>query len=443
MLGSLLEVRRDRLQFVQNITRTYGDVVHFRMGGQHLFLLNHPDVFRRVLVENVKNYRKGIGLSHAEPLFGQGLLSSDGDLWASERRLLRQAFHPERMEGYAASMVAATEEMLESWKKSAEAGETLDVSHEMARLTLDILGRTVLGVDLRGMADSLIEHFDVASHWAMQQMASLIEMPLRVPTPANLRVRRSLRELDEMVQEMISIRRRQGGPSGDVLDILLSSENALDQKLVRDEIMTLLVAGHETSAAVLSWAWQLLAEHPEVRRQVGDELDEVLGGRRPGLDDLPRLNTVRCVVEETMRLYPPVWLLPRRALADDEIGGFDVPAGSHVLLCVYSMHRHPGLWEEPDEFRPERFAPRPASRSEAYMPFGGGPRACLGRFFGQVEVSLVLSTIAQETTLEAVPGPAVEAEPLLTLRPLGGLPMKPLPNKTSRPVESRPAAVAT
>ncbi len=430
LLGSLLDVRRDRLRFVLRITRDYGDIVRFQMGPRHLFLLNHPDYFHHVLHRNAKNYRKGLGLTHAAPLFGQGLLTSDGDLWTKERRLLRQAFHRDRLESHAEEMVAASEEMLERWQDEAAAGNPIDVSREMARLTLDILGRTVLGVDLSAKADTLIAHFEVMSRWAMDQMASLLEIPLRFPTPANLRARRSLQKLDELVGEMIAERRQQPIANSDVLDLLLSSDPPLDEKLIRDEIMTLLVAGHETGAAVLSWMWHLLAQRPEVRRRLDDELAEVLGGRPPTMADIPRLETTRAVIEETMRLYPPVWLLPRRAVDEDEIGGYPVPAGSDVLLSVYSLHRHPEFWEAPEEFRPERFAPE-AARSAAYLPFGGGPRACLGRFFGQLEITLVAATVAQEIALESLPGHSVEAEPLLTLSPRHGLPMQPLRRQTS------------
>lgn len=421
LLGSLLEVRRDPLCFVRRTTREYGDVVRFRMGRRELFLLNHPDHFRHVLHDNPGNYAKGLGLSQARPLFGNGLLTNDGELWSTQRQRLQQAFQSDRTESYAESMVDAAEAMLGRW--AARPGEPLDLSQEMARLTLDVLERTLLCVDLGRVADRLIARFDVVSRWAMRRMTALVEVPLNIPTPGNRRARKALLQLEEMVQEMIAARRRGARKIGDALEILLDAHPPIDEKLLRDEILTLLVAGHETSAAALTWTWYLLARHPGVRQRLCDELAAVLGGHRPTLADSPRLVTTRTVIEEALRLYPPVWMMPRRAIDRDEIAGYVIPAGSEVLLSVYSMHRHSAFWEAPDEFRPERFAPEPGGGRPAhtYLPFGSGPRACLGRFFGKLEILLVVAAVAPRVRLDLASEARVEAEPLLTLRPRHGL----------------------
>ena len=433
LLGSLLDVRRDPLRFVLRITREHGDVVYFRMGRRHLFLLNHPDHFRHVLHDNPDNYRKGLGLSHARSLFGDGLLTSDGELWATQRHRLQQAFGRDRLEGYAESMVDASEAMLERW--ASEEPGSLDIPAEMARLTLDILERTLLRLDLGRVADQLVTRFDIVTRWAMRRMVAPIEIPPGFPTPSNLRARRALRTLDALVFEWIAARRGQGGEIGDVLDLLLAATPPIGEQQIRDEMMTLLVAGHETGAAALAWTWYLLARHPEARRRLQGELQVVLGGRRPTLADMRRLPVTRMVIEESLRLYPPVWMLPRRAVDRDEIGGYDVPAGSEVLLSVYSMHRHRSFWQAPEDFRPERFAPgHGASRlSHSYLPFGSGPRACLGRFFGMLELQLVVATMAQRVVLRPLSDDPVEAEPLLTLRPRHGLRMRSTPAAVPSP----------
>ena len=428
LLGSLLEVRRDPLQFVLRITREHGDLVRFRMGRRQLFLLNHPDHFRHVLHNRPSNYHKGLGLSHASSLFGNGLLTSDGQLWATQRHHLQQAFGRDRMERYAESMVDASEAMLERWAR-AEPATPLDIPTEMARLTLDILERTLLRLDLGGASGELVHRFDTITRWAMRRMIAPVEIPPSFPTPANLRARSALRALDTLVFEWIANRRRQSVELGDVLDLLLRTVPPVGEQQIRDEIMTLLLAGHETGAAALAWIWYLLARHPKSRTRLQDELQDVLGGRRPTLADMPRLPVTRRVIEESLRLYPPVWMLPRRAIDRDEIGGYDVPAGSDVLLSVYSMHRHLSFWEAPEDFRPERFDldRRASGLSHSYLPFGSGPRSCLGRFFGTVELQMVLATMAQQVELQPLSDAPVEAEPLLTLRPRPGLWMRATP----------------
>jgi cytochrome P450 len=427
LLGSLLEVRRDRLRFVTEAAREYGGLVCFRMGPKRLFLINHPDYARHVLCDRAANYEKGLGLAEAEPLLGKGLLTSEGGLWAAQRRLLQTAFHAGRIDEYCGTMVSAAAAHVEGWQRT-ERAEPLDVAREMVHLTLDILGRTLFRVELKERAAEVSEDLATLTRWAMSQMASLLPIPLGAPTPRNLRVRSALRRLESLVAEMMSGRETGGGGLLSLLAAQRESngERPADDRQMRDELMTLLLAGHETTAATLAWTWYELACNPEAASRVGAEVDEVLAGRPATAEDVPRLAYTRAVVDEVLRLYPPVWLLPRRAREDDVIDGYAIPARSDVLVCLYTLQRHPAFWDDPDAFDPSRFEPgRSAARHPgSYIPFGAGPRTCIGGRFGMAEVILVVATVAQRYRLELAPGARVEAQASLTLHP-SGLRMRP------------------
>ena len=419
LLGSLLEVRRDRLSFVTHATKEYGDLVCFRMGPKRLYLLNHPDYARHVLCDNVTNYRKGLGLLEAKPLLGDGLLTSDGELWASQRRLLQAAFHNKRMDEFSASMVDAAHTTLARWENK----EAVDVAHEMVGLTINILGSTLFRIDLTEAVENISRDLRLLTRWAMSRMTSIWKLPLHVPTPKNRQAREALRRLESLVQGMMRQHEHAGDES--LLALLAAAQDSPDSKRMRDEVMTLLLAGHETTAATLTWVWYLLAQHPEVERRLHAEVDQVLGGRRATLSDVPRLVYTKMIVSETLRLYPPVWLLPRRTIEPDRLDRHDIPANSDVLVCVYTIHRHPQFWDEPERFDPERFAPEKGAERDtgAYLPFGAGPRTCLGSRFGLMEVMLTVATIAQQFSLRLAGERKVEPEASLTLHPRHGLPM--------------------
>lgn len=428
LLGSLLEVRRDRLRFVMQATREYGDLICFRMGPKRLYLLNHPAYARHVLQDNLTNYCKGLGLAEAEPLLGKGLLTSEGDLWASQRRLLQAAFHGKRMEEFSGSMVSAARSTVERWQTHAASRQPLDISGEMVGLTIDILGRTLFRTDFSTVAGELSADLSVLTRWAMSRMTSLLGLGLSVPTPRNRRAQKALRRLESMVEQMIRQHEQEvrGEECDDILSLLAaqSAENGKrlsSERQTRDEVLTLLLAGHETTAATLAWTWYLLARHPDVEHLLHREVDEVLGGRAPTLSDVPRLVYTRMIVDEVLRLYPPVWLLPRKALNDDLLGGYRIPAKADVLVCVYTLHRHPDFWDDAGAFKPQRFAVEHEARRApyAYLPFGAGPRTCLGSRFGVMEVMLVVAMIAQRYSLRLPAQQTVEAEAALTLHPRG------------------------
>lgn len=424
LLGSLLAIRNDRLRFVLHSHREYGDVAAFRMGPKALYLFSHPDHFRHVLAERPENYRKGVGLADAAPLLGRGLLTSEGELWASQRKLLQRVFRHERVEELAGVMAEAAKATAERWRHlSLDA--PLDAGREMVRLTLGILCSTILPADLPDNGERMVADLDLLSHWAIRRMSALLKTPLGLPTPANLLAQGALRRLDRLAREILCAARARGVDGDDLLSMLVACEREgdADEETLRDEVLTLFLAGHETTAALLTWAWLLLGCHPESEERLHAELDHVLGGRLPTLVDLPRLPFTQAILEETLRLYPPVWMLPRRAIAEDEVGGYHVPAGADALLCVYTLHRHPELWPAPDAFRPERFLNGSSRPPYTFLPFGAGPRSCLGSRFGMMEAVMVLATLAQSFRLEPLDD-TVEAEALLSLRPRLGLPFR-------------------
>jgi len=424
LVRSVLATRRDRLGLVTRLQREYGDLVCLRTGRRRLFLLSHPDHFHHVLVERAAGYGKGPGLLEARSLLGDGLLTGAPPAACRDRRQLHPAFGRERLAGYCGGTVRAAAAVAARWREAAAAGRAIDADRDMVALALDVLGSTLLGADLAGRAEAIRRDLHAVAGWAIRRMTAVLPLPA---TPLSPSVRRALGRLRSLAAELID-RRAAGGPDerrDDLLDLLLAPEAGLSRVQVRDHLLTFLLAGHETVAATLAWLWHLLSRHPEVEARLHQELDRILGDRRPAAADLPRLPYTRAVVEETMRLYPPVWAIPRRALAADALGGVPVPVGSDLLLCVYTLHRHPAFWPDPDRFDPGRFAA--GGRSvRAYLPFGVGSRSCLGGRFGLQEAMVTVAVLARDYRLEPIAGPAVEAEPGLTLRPRRGVPLRPV-----------------
>jgi len=395
-------------------------------------VLYHPDHVKRVLQENHRNYDKNFpNMKAARELFGNGLFTSDGESWLRQRRLMQPSFHHKRLTGFGRLMSEATATMLERWQRTAPGDTPLDISVEMTRLTLRIAGLSLFSLDLSNEADMLGRTFTTLGP-LISKYANLPLPPLWVPTPRNRRLLTGLNTLNTVVYAIIEERRKQpvATNTGDLLGMLLSaqdeetSEGMSDQQL-RDEVLTLLLAGHETTAAALTWTWYLLSQHPEVECRLHTELDTVLGGRLPAVEQLDALPYTRMVIQEALRLYPPAFGFTRFAVTEDEIGGYPIPAKSVMFLSANCTHRHPVFWEEPEVFDPERFTPeRSADRPRfAYFPFGGGPRQCIGNAFALMEAQLVLATVAQRYTLRLIPRHPVEPQVRLTMWPRYGLPM--------------------
>ncbi|MCC6178709.1 MAG: cytochrome P450 [Chloroflexi bacterium] len=443
LLGSLLDVQRDPLTFLTRTRRLYGDVAQVKLGPKTIYIASHPEDVRHVLQENNKNYRKGAHYETLAPIFGNGLMLSEGDFWLRQRRLVQPAFHRQRLGAFGKTMTDYAETMLERWASSAERGQPLDIQHEMLKLTLSIVCTTLFSYDISNETAGIGEAHAIALAHAEHKIVSLFNLPDSWPTPENRRYQRAVATIHNCINRLMDERRDSGEDKGDLLSTLAFSRyeetgELMDRDQLRAEVITLFLNGHETVTGALSWAWYLLSLHPEIERKLHDELRTVLGGRTPTFADIPKLKYTTMVIEESMRLYPPAWVIERDALGEDRLGGYYIPPKASVVLSQWVTHRHPDFWENPEGFDPERFSPeRSANRHRfAYFPFGGGPRLCVGANFAMMEMQLLLATIAQRYHLELVPGFPVVKEPVITLRPKYGVLM------TLRPrADAVPAAV--
>lgn len=427
LVGSLIyRPGRDPLAFFTDLARTYGDIVGFRMGGEQMFLVNDPQLVRDVLVTHNRQFIKGRGLERSKRVLGEGLLTSEGATHLRQRRLMQPAFHRDRIAGYGDTMVVCADRMRRGWID----GASLDIAREMNRLTLSIVGKTLFDADVESQAAEIGEALTgvMESFWMlMLPFADLLE---RLPVPKLRRARLQRARLDAIIYRMIADRRASGRDHGDLLSMLLAAQDEDDgrgmtDRQVRDEAMTIFLAGHETTANALTWLWYLLSGAPDVEARLHAEVDRVLQGRLPAMGDLVSLPYVERVVTEAMRLYPPAWILGRRAVAEYPIGSYVAPARSILILSPYVLQRDARYYAHPDTFNPDRWTPefRAALPKFAYFPFGGGPRQCIGESFAWMELILLVATISQQWRLRLVPGHPVVAQPLITLRTKHGMRM--------------------
>jgi cytochrome P450 len=417
--------RRDPLGFLLDASRDYGDIVHFRIGRQPLFLLNHPDFVKDVLVNNYQNFLKGRGIDRTDRIMGRGLLTSEGDFHRRQRQLINPAFHRQRIAGYGEVMVDCATRLSERWQD----GQTLEVTDEMKRLTVSVVGKTLFDREIEDEAKEI----SAAILTAMKGFKTF-RLPagelLEKVLPGNRRHRKAREKLEGFINRLIEEKRRSGVDGGDLISMLLiaqeqDAEGLMTDAQVRDEALTIFLTGHETSAQALTWTWYLLSQHPELEARLHRELDSVLGGWPPCAADLPRLKYTEMIFREAMRLYPPAWRVMRRAIEGFDAGGYHIPAGSIVLLSPYVMHRDRRFYDDPDIFNPERWegAAREAIPQFCYFPFGVGPRRCIGEGFAWMEGILLLSTLAQRWRLRLAPTHPVSAQPVIMLRPRYGMRM--------------------
>jgi cytochrome P450 len=412
----------DPLGYFTGLMREYGDLVSLRVLNFRILLLNHPDHIEDVLVNHPRKFIRGRVLLANKRVFGRGLLTSDGDFWLRQRRLAQPAFHRARIAGYASTMVEYTERLLHEWQD----GEERDIHKEMMRLTLQIVGKTLFDADVERDAQDIGESMELLLELSANFRRTIF-IPHWVPTPTNFRMERAIRQIEKVLYRMIAEKRASGRDSGDLLSMLLAAQDEdgsrmTDQQL-RDEAITLFLAGHETTANTLSWTWWLLAQNPAVEAKLHAELRIVLAGRAPTLDDLTKLVYTNHIITESMRLYPPVWGTARTAYEDHEIAGYAVPKGSGVSFAQWTVHRDPRWYDAPEEFRPERWDGDLLKRIPrfAYFPFGGGPRQCIGNSFALMEAALTLATIAQQYRFRLVEGHPVVPLASITLRPRYGI----------------------
>lgn len=425
--GAFREFLRDPLGYQLRARERFGDVFRFRIGPLIAHFLYHPDHVRRVLIDHQKNYPRGWHYRLVRHLLGNNLVVSEGEYWRRQRRLAQPAFQRQRLSGYAQVMVDATSRMLARWEQVAAAGEDLDIAAEMTRLALAIAGRTLFSRDPSEEADAVGQAFGVLARYLEQRFNHpCTSLPTWVPTGNNRRMKKAARTLNGIVTALIQERRGEGRDHGDLLSMLMQARDeetgeAMTEDQLRSEALTFLVAGHETTATALTWTWFLLASHASIRQRVRTEVASVLQGRLPTIEDVSHLTTTRMVIEESMRLYPPIWALAREAAEEDEIDGYRIPARSTVLVSPFVTHRHPEYWERPEVFDPDRFtaeqvAQRPKS---AYFPFLGGPHQCIGNEFAMLEMRLIIAMVLQRFDVELLPGQAIQPKASITLRPSG------------------------
>lgn len=422
LVGCLPELRRDRLGFLMRAWRDGGEMVRVPvLPGRSLYVVTSPELARDVLVKQAKRFKKFAALSdYSRPVLGDGLITSEGDLHRRQRKLIAPGLKRGQIARYAATMARHADAMIAGWAH----GQVLDVHAETTRLTLSIATETMFSTPSAEYARAASAAVHAATDYIAGEVGRLVHLPVSWPLPRNRRMQRAVRALDRIVYDIIRDRRAHAGGHADILQMLLDAQDEDDGRTmtdeqVRDEVMTLFVAGHETTANALSWSLYLLARHPEVAARLAAQSREVLGGRPPGFDDLPALPLAEQVFKETMRLYPPAYMVGREALEPVTIGPHALPAGATVLVSIYGLHRRPDLYPAPERFDPDRFeAAREAELPRgAYLPFADGPRVCIGNHFALMEAQIVLAHVAQHVSLRAAPEMTVPALPRVTLRP--------------------------
>jgi cytochrome P450 len=425
IFGSVFEPRGDTVGYLTKCAREYGDVVFFRFLGVPACFVNRPEFIESVLVTQSNNFVKSKDYRAMRRVLGNGLLLSEGEFWRRQRKLIQPAFHQARIAAYAEIMVGYTQRMLASWSD----GQSLDIHEAMMRLTLGIVAKTLFDADVSHEAEEVDAALTVLMGKLLRQAGMALLLPAWVPLPTSQLLKRAVGRLDKVIYGIIEQRRASGQMSGDLLSEFLQVQDeegvGMTDRQLHDEIMTLFLAGHETTANVLSWTWLLLGQNPEVEEKMIEELRGVLGGRDPTPADLPRLIYTDTVLRESMRLYPPVWVIGRRALAPFRLGEYELPADTNVLISQLIIHKDARYFPEPERFDPDRWSAGDARGASlprfAYFPFGGGPRVCIGAGFGMMEAVLLLATIAQQFRIEIARGYTAKMQPSVTLRPRNGI----------------------
>ena len=432
VVGILPQLKRDQLGAFVDLVSRYGDSIELPLGPNKVLMLNHPTAVEHVLQRNAANYHKSPYYGPLKPILGDGIFLAEDEHWLHQRRSAVPGFQGCQLKRMTETMRSATADMLGRWEAGRRDGAPLDLVPEMMGIALDIVLRTLLSYRLRGDDGAQVMHaLTVILREAERRVWSLLPLPLAVPTPRNQALKQSLAVLDALVRRVVEQRRASGERGEDLLQLLIDAQpdmvaSGMPETLLRDQVLSTILAGHETTANALSWTFIQLSRHPEVLARVRAELDAVLGGRDPDFEDIHELSYTRQVFMEAMRLYPPVWTLSRQAMADDEVDGIAIPKGRTVMLCSYAVQRRPEYWPNPEGFDPGRFAPE-AMRERprhAYFPFGGGPRKCLGERFAMLEAMIIMAMVLQRYRLDLAPGQRIVPEPMITLRPAGSVRMQ-------------------
>lgn len=426
LLGNLRAFTRDTLEFVLD-ARQYGDFVRFMFGPFPVYIANHPDLAHEILVTKAASfYKSSVTKQVMKEAVGDGLFTSDGETWKRQRKLAQPAFHTKRIASYAEVMVEYTQRLIDRW----QAGDVLDLEREMSTLTMQIVSKTLFNAHIEGEEDDLAKAVRIVLQTIDKRFNRLLPMPAWLPTQENRQMKAGVKRLDEIIQTFIDERRKTGEDKGDLLSMLMAAQDdenggGMSDRYLRDESVTVFGAGHETTSGALTWTFYLLSQHPEIEARLMAELDSVLGGRPATFADLANLRYTEMVIKETMRLYPPAWSTTRESIEDVEIGGYTVKKQRNVFINIYGIHRDERFFADPLRFDPERFSAENEKNipKYAYLPFGAGPRICIGNAFAMMEAKLLLATIMQRYQLSLAPGQVVEPERVFTLRPKYGMKM--------------------
>jgi len=426
IIGILPQLSKGSIFYIHELYQEFGDIMEFKAGPRVVTMIRHPDQAKQILVDKAKHYNKGWDYQPLELLLGQGLLTLEGAEWRSHRKIVNPTFAPESLRSFVPIFVDATDKMFLNWEKSTREGRPVDLNHDMLKLTLEITSRAFFGSDLGDLAGMLEKHFPDVADFIYMQLFAFTPLMRYLPSPAKFRFDRAMKLLDNQVYELIAEREGNPGRFQDLLSALILAREEdtgakLNREELRNEVMVLLMAGHETTSNVLAFTLWLLQRYPKVLGQLREEVDSVLRGGEPDLEKISQMPYCRMIIEETMRLYPPAYWLSRTPKQADEISGYAIPKDSLVGLSAYSLHRHPDFWENPEEFIPERFeAAKTRSRHKcAFIPFGAGPRICVGKTFAMMEIPIVISKIVQRWDLQLEKGQNIKPWPRITLRPNG------------------------
>lgn len=421
-LRNLFEFRKDSLSFLKKIADEYGDIVHFKLGLYRIVLLNHPDFIKQVLSTHNDNFVKGRPLEMAKELMGEGLLSSEGEYHKEQSRIIQPAFSRKMMDQYAPVMTFYANNLMKKWSD----GMTIDVLSEMVEMSMEIAGKTMFSIDIKKEVPEIAQALEKITVLFKRISLPFSEYLIKLPLPSTYRFYKAKAQIDDVIYQIINARKKSRLDNGDLLSLLLSTKSALTDKQIRDEALTLFLTAFDTTSLALSWTWHLLSENPGADHKLHNELDNVLKGRLPTTDDIPKLVYTKKVFAESMRLYPPIYIIARQALKEFSISNYKIPEGSLVLMSPFLIHHDKRFHNDPERFNPDVWSKKNSYHQSRfdYFPFSRGARSCIGQHYAWLEGVLVLATIAQYWRLEIVPDNPVEIDQLINLRPKNGLKMK-------------------
>ena len=417
-LGHLPEFKNNPLEFFKKLNNQCGDIAKFRMGPMYFYYVNHPDYIKHILITNRKNYHRDHKfLTEATPILGRGLLTTDAEEWARLRRIAQPVFHGNQMAKYALMISETVAASIKRWEVPVKTGQPLNIADEMLRLTLDVVAPTLFGINVTDEWQNFIRSVNILQAEGSKRLVAPMNLPLWIPTISNLKINTALQTVDSVVFGMIATYRQQQELNHNLMNALVQARDeetgdSLTDREIRDQVVTLLTAGYETTASILAWLFLLLSQHPEVEQKLRHEIDSVLGSEAPTYHNISNMKYMRMVIQESLRLYPPIWLFARTPLEPDELEGYEIPANTVVYISPLMVHRHPKFWESPEDFKPERYEviAEPTHSELAYIPFGAGARSCLGRNFAIMMMQLIVPKVLQEYRLSLVPNQEIKSQ---------------------------------